>query len=146
MAFIDRQSRHPGRVLITPENGGEPFYATMVRADNPVVAGTPINATELNKLINRNGDTMLAQLVFENPESYHAVTKFREIEGSRYQVNLGCGVLGGKGVVAFEVRAGEETTSPRLGRLEVGELGVSYIDSAGKRSYLVESGVIDATT
>ena len=30
-----------GRVLITPENGGTPFYATVTMADNPSVVGTP---------------------------------------------------------------------------------------------------------
>lgn len=144
MAFVDRESKYPGRVRIDPENGSSSFYAMLTRADAPTVAGTPLNAAALNELINRYGDTMRAQLVFENPESYHALTKFREIEGSRYQVNFGCGVLGGKGVVAFEVRSGSESTAPRLGRLEVGELGVSYINSAGKRTYLIESGVVDA--
>lgn len=32
-----------GRVLITPENGGTPFYATVTMADNPSVVGTPLN-------------------------------------------------------------------------------------------------------
>lgn len=30
-----------GRVLITPENGGAPFYATVEMADNPTQQGTP---------------------------------------------------------------------------------------------------------
>lgn len=30
-----------GRVLITPEGGGTPFYARMTMADNPLVEGTP---------------------------------------------------------------------------------------------------------
>lgn len=32
-----------GRVLITPENGSAPFYATVAMADNPTQAGTPYN-------------------------------------------------------------------------------------------------------
>ena len=40
--MIDRVSANPGRVLITPESG-EPYYATLTRADNPTVEGTPLN-------------------------------------------------------------------------------------------------------
>lgn len=143
MAFVDRQPKYPNRVLITPETG-EPFYATMIRADEPTVAGTPINATNLNKLVSKYGDTLFASLEFENLDSYHAIMKYRDINGQVYGINVGCGVLGGKGVVCFEVREGEETTSPRLGRLEIGELGVSYVDPNGKRTYLHNSGVISA--
>lgn len=32
-----------GRVLITPENGSAPFYATIAMADNPTNPGTPLN-------------------------------------------------------------------------------------------------------
>ena len=141
MAFVDRKSKYPGRVLITPESG-EAFYATMVRADEPTAPGTPINASSLNELINRNGDTMNAQLIFDNPASYHALTKNREINGEPFSVNFGCGTVGGKGIISFEVRAGYESTSPRLGRFEVGELGVAYIDPAGTRHYLYENTVL----
>lgn len=51
MEFVDRQARYPNRVLITPENGSAAYYATMVRADEPIVVGTPINATTLNEII-----------------------------------------------------------------------------------------------
>lgn len=30
-----------GRVLVTPEGGGAPFYATITMADNPTQEGTP---------------------------------------------------------------------------------------------------------
>lgn len=43
----DRVSKHPGRVLITPEDGSPAFYATMTRADEPTQAGDPINKTTL---------------------------------------------------------------------------------------------------
>ena len=144
MAFVDRKSRYPGRVRITPEEG-EPFYATVTRADNPTVAGTPINAASLNELVNKAGDAMRGMLTFENLDSYHALMKYRTIDGQTYSVNVGCGVVGNKGVVAFEVREGEETTSPRLARLEIGELGVAFINSAGKRTYMHNSGVLPAT-
>lgn len=143
MAFVDRQPKYPNRVLITPETG-DPFYATMVRADEATVAGTPINATNLNKLVSKYGDTLFASLEFENLDAYHALMKYRDINGQIYGVNVGCGIVGGKGVVALEVREGHETTSPRLGRLEFGELGVAYIGSDGKRIYMHNSGVLSA--
>lgn len=42
----DRVSASPGRVLITPESG-EAYYATIERADNPTVEGTPLNKASL---------------------------------------------------------------------------------------------------
>lgn len=47
--FFDRKPKYPNRVLITPESG-TPFYATLTRADEPIVAGTPMNAATLNAL------------------------------------------------------------------------------------------------
>ena len=44
----DRVSASPGRVLITPESG-DSYYATITRADNPSVEGTPINKNTLLK-------------------------------------------------------------------------------------------------
>lgn len=41
--MLDRVPQNPGRVLITPENGGEAFYATMERADNPTQEGDRLN-------------------------------------------------------------------------------------------------------
>jgi hypothetical protein len=143
MAFVDRESKYPNRVLITPETG-ESFYATVVRADEPFVVGTPLNSATLNELVNKNGDTLNGSLTLENLNSYHTFMKYRDVEGKIYGVNGGCGVLGGKGVIAFEVREGHETTSPRLARLEIGELGVSYIDPNGKRTYLHQTGVLSA--
>lgn len=46
--MIDRVSANPGRVLITPESG-EPYYATLTRADNPTMEGTPLNKSSLLK-------------------------------------------------------------------------------------------------
>ncbi len=44
MAILeDRVPGKPGRVLVTPENGGEAFYATLELADEPVVAGNKVN-------------------------------------------------------------------------------------------------------
>lgn len=45
----NRQPTKPGRVLITPEDGTAPFYATVTRADEPTEPGTPYNkATQLS--------------------------------------------------------------------------------------------------
>lgn len=38
----DRVSKHPGRALITPEDGSAPFYATITRADEPTQPGDPL--------------------------------------------------------------------------------------------------------
>ena len=43
----DRIPQNPGRVLITPENGSTPFYATLERADNPVQEGDALNKANL---------------------------------------------------------------------------------------------------
>ena len=45
----DRQPLDPNRVLITPENGATPFYATITRADNPVDVGHRLNKATLLK-------------------------------------------------------------------------------------------------
>lgn len=46
--WVDRVATHPGRIKLTPENGDPAFFATMERADEPTVVGTPINAENLN--------------------------------------------------------------------------------------------------
>ena len=45
----DRVSRYPGRVLLTPEDGSAPFYATIMRADEPTQPGDPRNKNTLLK-------------------------------------------------------------------------------------------------
>lgn len=51
MIFVDRKPTKPNRMLITPESGGDPYYATAVRADEPTEVGTPINAETVNNMI-----------------------------------------------------------------------------------------------
>jgi hypothetical protein len=48
--WIDRVPTRANRVLVTPENGGTPYYATITRADEPSVVGTPVNAANLNAM------------------------------------------------------------------------------------------------
>lgn len=45
--MTDRQPQYPGRVLITPEDGLTPYYATLALADEPLVDGTPLNKANL---------------------------------------------------------------------------------------------------
>lgn len=43
----NRVSKYPGRVLVTPDDGTPPFYATLTRADEPTEEGTPLNKATL---------------------------------------------------------------------------------------------------
>ena len=60
--FVDRVPSKLGRVKITPENGGTPYYAVVERADEPAVTGTPLSAANLNaaqeSLIFRNDNSV----------------------------------------------------------------------------------------
>lgn len=47
--WVDRVPTNPNRMKITPETGS-PYYATVERADNPSVEGTPVNAKNLNAM------------------------------------------------------------------------------------------------
>lgn len=142
--FTDRQPTYPNRYRVVTESG-EAYYVTLERADEPLVPGTPLNAETLNSLVSKDGDTMNGMVFFENTDAYHAYHKFRDVNGTIFGVNAGCGVLGGRGVVAFEVREGTDTTSPRLARFEIGELGVVYIGPDGKRHYLYKTELAPAT-
>ena len=102
--------------------------------------------TQFGNKVSTSGDTLSGSLTFNNTDSYHALQKYRVINSITYGVNIGCGQLGGKGVVSLECRNGNTTTSPTLGRLEIGELGVSYVDSSGIRSYLVKGTLTSSTT
>lgn len=48
--WVDRVPTYANRVRIIPEDGSAPYYATMERADQPTVVGTPINAANLNAM------------------------------------------------------------------------------------------------
>ena len=95
--------------------------------------------------VDKAGDSLTGSLTFNNTGSYHALQKYRLLNSVTYGVNVGCGVLGGKGIVSLEVRQGNSTESPLLGRLEIGDRGVSYVDPDGIRTYLVKSEVATAT-
>lgn len=48
--FVDRESAYPNKYLVTPETGNA-YYVILERADEPLVAGTPLNAETFNNLI-----------------------------------------------------------------------------------------------
>lgn len=98
-----------------------------------------------NDKVSDTGDTLTGMLTFQNLDAYHAIQKYRTILGETYGVNLGCGKLGGAGVATVECRYGNDTTSPTAGRLEIGARGVSFVDTNGKRTYLVNTGLTEAS-
>ena len=51
MAFTDRVSKYPNRYKVTNQNGTV-TYVYIERADEPTNAGTPLNAENLNTLLN----------------------------------------------------------------------------------------------
>lgn len=53
--FADRQSAYPNRYKITPDSGSS-YYVTLERADEPTVAGTPLNAATLNQLVEESAE------------------------------------------------------------------------------------------
>lgn len=95
--------------------------------------------------VSKTGDILTGSLTFQNTDAYHALHKYRVVNGNTYGMNVGCGVLGGEGVVALEAREGNATDSPLLGRLEIGRLGVSYQNENGTRTYLHRSGAVPAS-
>lgn len=67
--FVDRKSTYPNRYKITKADGTVE-YVTLERADQPTVAGTPLNAETFNKVVNeidgklsKTGGTMSGGLV-----------------------------------------------------------------------------------
>ena len=59
--YKDRQSNRPNRYKVTPDSGTE-YFVTLERADEPTELGTPINAENLNKALDKTGDTMSGSL------------------------------------------------------------------------------------
>lgn len=50
--FVDRVSVKPNRYKVIPENGDQPYYIVLERADEPIVVGTPLNADTFNAILN----------------------------------------------------------------------------------------------
>ena len=55
--FVDRQSTYPNRYKITRVDGSTE-YVILERADEPTVAGTPLNATVFNEIIDELSATV----------------------------------------------------------------------------------------
>jgi hypothetical protein len=62
ITFEDRVSAKPNRYRVIPESG-TPYYATLVRADEPLVEGTALNAEILNQLVSLAETGVLAATV-----------------------------------------------------------------------------------
>lgn len=101
--------------------------------------------TQFGNKVAKAGDTMTGMLTFNNTSDYHALHKYRTINSTTYGVNVGCGVLGGEGIVGLEARLGNTTEGTMLGRLEIGSRGVSFMDANGTRTYLYASGLTAAS-
>lgn len=52
--FVDRKPTRPNRYKVTPENGAEPYYITLERADEPTEVGTALNAAMLNRFMTKD--------------------------------------------------------------------------------------------
>lgn len=100
-----------------------------------------IDKSELDKKVNRTGDTLTGVLSFQNKSAYAALGKYRTINGVDYYVDFGCGNIGGKGCVAMQYMEG----STVKGRLEISGSGVSFYDENNKRTYLYRNTVVDAS-
>lgn len=129
-------SNGDGKVAVSPVTSTELGYL------DGVTAGIQ---TQLNNKLSTNGGTLNGVLTFQNTDAYHALHKYRTINGTTYGVNVGCGVIGGEGMVALEVHRGNATNSPIIGRLEVSRLGVSYQDADGKRTYIHRTSAVPAS-
>lgn len=129
-------SNGDGKVAVSPVTSTELGYL------DGVTAGVQ---TQLNNKLSTSGGDMTGSITFNNTDAYHALHKYRVVNGKTYGVNVGCGVLGGEGILSVEVRNGNATDSPLFGRLEVGRLGVSYQNADGIRTYIHRTGAVPAS-
>lgn len=58
--FTDRESTYPNRYLVTKDDGTTE-YVVLERADEPVVAGTPLNAETFNAMSEALSEVVAAQ-------------------------------------------------------------------------------------
>ncbi len=126
-------SNGDGKVAVSPVTATELGYL------DGVTSGIQ---TQLNNKLSTAGGEMTGSITLQNTDSYHALHKYRVVNGKTYGVNVGCGVLGGEGILSVEVRNGNATDSPLFGRLEVGRLGVSYQNADGTRTYIHRTGAV----
>lgn len=72
-----------------------------VNWENLPSKNTPVNADNLNKMdegianaVEKTGDTMTGELLFENKNDYAAIRKIRTLNGKDYQLKVGLGANG----------------------------------------------------
>jgi len=88
LVFVDRQSTYPNRYKVTPVDG-TPYFAVLERADEPVVAGTPLNAETMNALASGATIETDATLTQEGKAADAAVVGSRLTEcEAKVQTNL----------------------------------------------------------
>ena len=64
MEFKDRVANKPNRVKLTYDEGGASVYATVELADEPIEEGTPLNALNMNKLLNKEDNNYIVESGF----------------------------------------------------------------------------------
>lgn len=118
---------------------------TRVNWENLPSTNTPVNATNLNKMdagianaVEKTGDTMTGELVFNNPSEYEAITKKRTNNNVDYRMILG---VGGTGVIRLERREGTAGSGQSL---EVRDDGL-YSGASGKKLAEQSTGWTNAT-
>ena len=77
----DRVPKYKGRVLITPENGSAPYYATIARADEPVEEGTPLNK------VNLLSDTT-SEVIFQDSKDHTVDEALSTLNSNTKQLDL----------------------------------------------------------
>lgn len=61
MEFKDRVANKPNRMKLTYEDSGASAYATIELADEPIEEGTPLNALNMNKLLNKENNDYIVE-------------------------------------------------------------------------------------
>ncbi len=142
---IQTKNLTANRALVSDGNGKVGVSAVTSTEMGYLDGVTSKIQTQLNNKLSTSGGALDGSLTFQNTDSYHALHKYRVVNGTTYGVNIGCGVLGGEGMVALEVHRGNKTDSPIIGRLEVSRFGVSYQNVDGARTYIHRSGAVPAS-
>lgn len=61
MEFKDRVANKPNRIKLTYEDGGASTFAVIELADEPIEEGTPINAKNMNKMLNKEDNDYIIE-------------------------------------------------------------------------------------
>lgn len=79
----DRKPKYPGRVLITPEDGSAPYYATVTRADEPYDEGMAMNK---NNILQDSTAVSIGLDPADDPTPNDAFLKLDDNHRRRYKV------------------------------------------------------------